>query len=71
MARKVGREFASAMIPSCVERGPMVRDQPAGRRVYPWHSEAVLADTPPEQQPHTPTSAALLQHTVPALPKFP
>lgn len=31
----------------------------------------VLADTPPAQQPHTPTSAALLQHTVPALPKFP
>lgn len=71
VAGKAGREFASAMNPSCVERGPMVRDQPAGRRVYPWHSEAVLADTPPVHHSQTPTSAALPQHTVPGLPKFP
>lgn len=71
VAGKAGREFASAMNPSCAERGPMVRDQPAGRKVYPRHSEAVLADTPPLHHSQTPTSAALLQHAVPALPKSP
>lgn len=69
VAGKAGRGFASAMMPSCAERGPTVRAQPAGRRVYPflWHREAEQADTPPVHQ--APTSAALLQLGLPKSPR--
>lgn len=68
VAGKAGRAFARAVIPSCAERGPWSGLSQLAEG-YPWHREAVQADTPPVHQ--APTSAALLQHTLPGLPKVP